>query len=199
MPSVWSWWCCHSKTLPCHVTMVVIPVLMSKSQVQITPITVLMVCLSCETLLRIAVLGIRTVDIPSFPFASAACSTRAELSALTHPLCTLACCSTLTSLSISSTACELQQCDVMLLGRLRGLQELTLRFPGHADGTHRLSISPLSRLTNLQRLVVQGVHPTGSEEAAAAAAIGPQGGPGGEPAAAAAAAAVASCVFCPSA
>ena len=121
------------------------------------------------------------------PSAALPTGIRSEESVLFNPLCTLACCPTLTSLSISSTAYALQQFDVMLLGRLRGLQELTLRFPGPADETQRLSIFPLSRLTNLQRLVVQGVHPEPSEEAAAAAAaaVGPQGGLGGEAAAAA--------------
>ena len=68
------------------------------------------------------------------------------------------------------------------LGRLRGLRELTLRFPP-TDVNSRVCISPLSRLTNLQQLVVQGVIPTTPQAAAAAAGVG---GAAGEAAAAAA-------------
>ena len=70
------------------------------------------------------------------------------------------------------------------LGQLRGLRELTLRFPSPTDENSRLCISPLSRLTNLQQLVVQGVLPTTPQ--AAAAAAGGEGGAVGEAAAAAA-------------
>ena len=61
------------------------------------------------------------------------------------------------------------------LGQLRGLRELILRFPSPTDEYSRVCISPLSRLTNLQRLVVQGVIPTTLQ---AAAAVGGGGGGG---------------------
>ena len=64
----------------------------------------------------------------------------------------------------------------MLLGRLRGLQDLTLAFEGKNDNGSPVWIGPLAQLTNLQRLVVQGVVPS----AAAGAAVEGGGGPNGE-------------------
>ena len=105
-------------------------------------------------------------------------SIRPSPPSLTHPLCTLACCTSLASLSISSTAVKLSNDDMVQLGRLQGLRELTLRFASPTN--ERVCISPLSRLTNLQQLVVQGVIPTTPR----AAAVG-GGGATGEAAAAA--------------
>ena len=65
----------------------------------------------------------------------------------------------------------------MLLGRLRGLNDLTLAFEGNNDNGSPVWIGPLAQLTNLQRLVVQGVVPSA---AAAGAAVEGGGGPNGE-------------------
>ena len=97
------------------------------------------------------------------------CCTRPDLPPFTTSLCTLACCSTLTSLSLSNVENNFEQCDFTLLGRLRGLRELTLCFPGPSVENSKLCLSPLAQLTNLQRLVVRGLTPIAPEPAAAAA------------------------------
>ena len=61
---------------------------------------------------------------------------------LTHPLCTPACCASLASLSINSTAVKLSNGDMVELGLLRGLRELTLRFPSPTGHNRMVCISP---------------------------------------------------------
>ena len=111
---------------------------------------------------------------------------RTAMPPLTGPLCTLACCSTLTSLSLSSVDSKLGQCDFMLIGRLRGLQDLTLRFPGPSAENSRLCFSPITQLTNLQRLVVRGLSPVAPQPAAAAVGAAAVAGAAGAGAVAAA-------------
>ena len=99
---------------------------------------------------------------------------------LVHPLCTLACCSTLTSLRISILRGKCSEEEINLLGRLRGLKDLTLAFQGKNNDGNPVCISPLSQLTNLQSLVVQGVVPSAAQVPAAAAAGEGGGGGNGE-------------------
>ena len=66
----------------------------------------------------------------------------------------------------------------MLLGRLLGLKELALGFQSNNDDGSPVCITPLYQLTNLQRLVVQGVVPSAAQVPAAAAGEGGGGGSG---------------------
>ena len=97
---------------------------------------------------------------------------------LVHPLCTLACCSTLTSLHISTPGAKCTEEDIGLLCRLRGLRGLTLAFQGDYHNGSSVCIAPLSQLTNLQSLVVQGVVPSAAQVPAAAGAAAGEGGGG---------------------
>ena len=95
-------------------------------------------------------------------------------------MCTLTCCSTLTSLHISVPGGKCSHEDINLLGRLRGLKDLTLAFQGKNDDGRPVCIGPLSQLTNLRGLVVQGVVPSAAQVPAAAAAGEGGGGGNGE-------------------
>ena len=57
----------------------------------------------------------------------------------------------------------------MLLGRLRGLKQLTVAFQGNFYDGSPVCIAPLSQLTNLELLIVQGVVPSAAQVLAAAA------------------------------
>ena len=74
----------------------------------------------------------------------------------------MACCTSLTSISISSCSGTLESADIVVLGQLRSLKALTLRFPLVVQDNRlvqTLTLSPLSSLTNLQQLVVSGLVP----------------------------------------
>ena len=106
------------------------------------------------------------------------CVYRPRPLSLVHPLCTLACCSTLTAIHISTPGAKCTEEDISLLGRLRGLRDLTLAFQGNNANGSSVCIAALLQLTNLQSLVVQGVVPSSAAQvpAAAAAAAGEGGG-----------------------
>ena len=99
---------------------------------------------------------------------------------MVQTLSTLACCSTLTSLHISVYGSNCTEEDIILLGRLRGLKRLTLAFQSSIDDGGPVCMALLSQLTNLQRLVVQGVVPSAAQVPAAAGKGEGDGGTSGE-------------------
>ena len=117
----------------------------------------------------------RTLDDSAL---SLRCVCRPGPLSLVHPLCTLASCSTLTTLHVTVHGSKCTEEDIKLLGGLPGLKDLKLAFPGDNHDGGPVCISPLSQLTNLQRLVVQGVVPSAAQVPAAAAAAAGGGGGG---------------------
>ena len=98
---------------------------------------------------------------------------------MAQPLSTLACCSTRTSLHVSTPGAKCSEEDINLLGRVPGLRELTLAFQGANENGSSVAIAPLFQLTNLQSLVLQGVVPSAAQVPLAAGGEG-VGGASGE-------------------